>query len=157
MTEAIGTRAAATPEIVELPEQRAAVVRIDGRTDELPRLLGEAYGLTQEAIRQSGASIAGPPFARWLAFGKRMSAEAGFPFTGELIATDRVHETVLPGGPTVTTTHVGPYEGIGAAWDRATAWMTEHGLRAAGPGWEAYLTGPDDPGQPVTRLYWPIG
>jgi effector-binding domain-containing protein len=156
MTEAIGTTAAATPEIVELREQRAAVVRIEGRADELPRLLGEAYGLTQEAIGQSGATIAGPPFARWLAFGERMTAEIGFPFTGELTPTDRVREALLPGGRAVTTTHVGPYEGIGAAWDRAVAWMKERELHATGPGWEAYLTGPEDPGPPVTRLYWPI-
>jgi hypothetical protein len=34
--------------------------------------------------------------------------------------------------------------------------MGEHQLECAEPAWEAYLTGPDDPGPPVTKIFWPI-
>jgi effector-binding domain-containing protein len=156
MTDAIGTRPALTPEIVELPERHAAVVGIDGRVSELPQLMGEAFGLTAQAIRASGAVIAGPPIARYHGFGVRVQADVGFPFIGSVAATDRVRESTLPGGRLVTTTHVGPYEEIGEAWDRATAWMREHALRASGPPWECYLTGPDEPGPPITEIYWPL-
>lgn len=156
MTEMIGTRPALTPEIVELPERHAAVVGIDGTVDELPRLMGEAFGLTAGAIESSGAVIAGPPFARYHGFGERIQAEVGFPFSGTLRQTDRVRETILPGGRIVMTSHVGPYEGIAAAWERGMAWMSEHELVASGPGWECYLTGPDEPGPPITEIYWPV-
>jgi len=156
MTDAIGTQPVMTPEIVELPERHAAVIGIDGRVDELPQLMGEAFGLTAQAIGASGAAIAGHPFARYHGFGERVQAEVGFPFTGSLVSTDRVRESILPGGLLVTTTHVGPYEEIGAAWDRATAWMREHAIKPSGPPWECYLTGPDEPGPPITEIYWPI-
>jgi len=156
MTDATGTRPVTTPVIVELPERHAATVWVDGRVDELPRLIGEAFGLTAEAIGASGAVIAGPPFARYHSFGERIRADVGFPFTGSLVATDRVHETTLPGGRLVTTTHVGAYDEVGLAWDRAAAWMREQALHASGAPWECYLTGPDEPGPPITEVFWPL-
>ena len=156
MTDTLRTRAAVTPEIVEHPERTAAVVRIEGRVDELPKLMGEAFHLTEQAIGESRAVVAGPPFARYLEFGERVIAEVGFPFEGTLVRTDRVREVMLPSGPLVTTTHVGPYDRLGETWERTTAWMGEHELVTAGPGWECYLTGPDESGPPVTEIFWPI-
>lgn len=156
MTDTIGTRPARTPEIVELVERPAAVVDIDATMAEFVGLLGEAFSVTARTIAVSGATIAGPPFARYLSFGDRIEAEVGFPFAGTVVPTDRVNLTTLPGGRAVTATHVGPYDAIGVAWERAIAWMGEQHLEGAGPAWEAYLTGPDDPGPPVTEIFWPI-
>jgi effector-binding domain-containing protein len=156
MTDTIGTRPATVPEIVELAERPAAVVRVDAALAELPRVLGEAFGLVARTIADSGATIAGHPFVRYLSFGERIDAEVGFPFAGTLVPTDRVAQTMLPGGRAVTTTHVGPYDEIATAWERTVAWMGEQQLECAGSAWEAYLTGPDDPGPPVTEIYWPI-
>jgi effector-binding domain-containing protein len=150
------TLEAGTPGIVELPERQVAIVRIDGTTAELPGLIGDAFNLTSRAISNSGAAFAGPPFARYYTFGERISAEAGFPFTGTLDETDRVRISSLPGGRAVTTTHAGAYEAIGEAWDRARAWLGEHDLAPAGAPWECYLTGPDEPGPPITEIYFPV-
>jgi effector-binding domain-containing protein len=157
MADTIDTRLANSPEIVELVEQPAAVVHIDATMEEFPRVLGEAFGLAAQTIAMCGATIAGHPFARYLSFGDRIEAEAGFPFAGTLVPTDRVTLATLPGGRAVKTTHVGSYDAIAQAWDRAIAWMAEHQLEGAGPAWEAYLTGPEDPGLPVTEVFWPIG
>ena len=156
MTDTLRTRATVTPEIVEHPKRTAAVVRVEGRLDELPKLMGEAFHLTEQAIGESGAVVAGPPFARYLEFGERVIAEVGFPFEGTLVPTDRVWEATLPGGRLVTTTHVAPYDQLGQAWERTMAWISEHELVATGPGWECYLTGPDESGSPVTEILWPI-
>ncbi|HEX5588689.1 MAG TPA: GyrI-like domain-containing protein [Candidatus Limnocylindrales bacterium] len=156
MGDAIGTRPPTTPVVVELPEQYAAVVFIDGAVDELPKLMGEAFRLTAEAIAASGAQIAGHPFARYVGFGQRVQAEVGFPYVGRLTATDRVHDAILPAGRAVTTRHVGAYDTIAGAWNRAAAWMREHELVPSGPAWECYLTGPDEPGLPVTEVFWPL-
>ena len=142
--------------IVDLTPMSAAVVRVSGPVSELPRLMGEAFAATMGAIELGHGRIAGPPFARYLDFGQRVTAEVGFPFVGGLARDDRVYRADLPGGATVTTTHVGPYETIGVAWDAARAWIDEHGLTLTGAPWETYLTGPDDPGPPVTTVYWPI-
>jgi effector-binding domain-containing protein len=156
MSELTETRPALTPEIVNLPEQQAAVVEIHGRVDEFPRLLGEAFGLTAGALGASGAVIAGHPFVRYVEFGERVQADVGFPFTGTLVPTDRVRQTQLPAGRAVTTTYVGPYQEIAVAWNRVASWMRERELTASGPAWESYLTGPGEPGPPVTEIFFPI-
>jgi effector-binding domain-containing protein len=156
MTDTIGPGPAKSPEIVELIERPAAVVRIDATLAELPGLIGEAFGLSAQAIAASGATVAGHPFARYLSFGERIEAEAGFPFVGTLVPTDRVGQAVLPGGRAVTATHFGPYDEIGSAWERTMAWLGDQGLEGAGPPWEAYLTGPEEPGPPVTEILFPI-
>ena len=156
MRDMTATLTASTPRIVELSERQAAVVGIDGTTAELPALIGEAFDLTSTAIRESGAAFAGPPFARYHAFGERISAEVGFPFTGTLHETDRVRVSSLPGGRAVETTHIGPYEAIGDSWERARAWLGEHELVPAAAPWECYLTGPDEPGPPITEIFFPV-
>ncbi len=162
MKETIETRptpvapAAKTPEIIELVERPAAVIPFEVAMADFPQTIGEAFRLTAEAITKGGAVIAGMPFIRYMSFGELIAAEAGFPYAGKLVPIGKVIQTMLPGGRAVTTTHVGPYDEIGAAWDRAQAWMKEHELEMAGPPWEAYLTGPDDPGPAVTEIYWPI-
>jgi len=51
---------------------------------------------------------------------------------------------------------VGAYDEVGVAWDRAAAWMREQALHASGAPWECYLTGPDEPGPPITEVFWPL-
>ena len=142
--------------IVERPPQPAVVLDIEGAVTDMPRLMGDAFGKTLSAIERGGGAPAGPPFARYLEFGRAIRAEVGFPFRGSLTPPPPLRIVELPGGRLVTTTHIGPYESIGEAWDRATSWMTESGLEGAGPPWECYLTGPEEPGPPVTEILWPI-
>ena len=52
--------------------------------------------------------------------------------------------------------HVGPYEELGRAWERGTGYLQAQGLTPTGPAWECYLTGPDDPGVPITEIFWPL-
>jgi effector-binding domain-containing protein len=142
--------------LCELPPKRAAVVRISGSVEDLPMLMDRAFSVTSRAITSAGARMAGHPFARYTAFGERIEAAVGFPFVGDVPATDGVEITELPGGRAVTVRHVGPYSEIGAAWERATAFIKERGLTPTGPAWECYLTGPNDPGPPITEIFWPL-
>ena len=156
MAEQTATRPGTTPRIVELPERKAAIVDIEGAVGDMPAMVGEAFRLTADAILSSGATFAGEPFSRYLSVGDRIVAEVGFPFEGAHQPTDRVRETTLPGGRAVMTTHVGSYGDLGRAWERGQAWAREQGLTFSAPGWECYVTGPDEPGPPVTEIYWPI-
>ncbi len=144
-----------TPVLVTRRPQDAAVVRVEGPVADLPRLLGEAFELTASAIQASGARIAGPPFARYLTFGPEMSAEAGFPFDGDLTPTERVSRTTLPGGQAARATHVGPYDEIAETWEAIQVWIEAQGLAVRSTPWESYLTQPGaEP--PVTEILFPV-
>jgi effector-binding domain-containing protein len=153
------TQTTAPPEAVSIidrqPEQ-ALVLRIEGPVGEMPRMMGEAFGRTIAGIQSAGATVSGMPFARYHGFGPIVTADVGFPFTGTLTPPPGLEICELPGGRAVTTTHVGPYDQIGLAWERAQAFVKEHELTTSGPPWECYLTGPDEPGPPVTQVVFPV-
>jgi hypothetical protein len=44
----------------------------------------------------------------------------------------------LPGGPVITTWHLGAHDSLGDAYGRLAAWLTDHDREAAGPAWEVY-------------------
>lgn len=156
MTGSSSALSALAPTIVDLPERQAAVVRIEGPVEDMPRMMGEAFDVTMRAIASAGATYAGHPFARYLGWGARIVAEVGFPFSGRVVPKDGVYLSQLPGGRTVMTTYVGPYDRIGEAWEAIGTWMKEHRLESTAPPWEAYETGPEDPGPPVTQICFPI-
>ena len=156
MPELTATRPGTTPRIVTLPACDAAVVDFVGSVAELAERIGPAFMRTAEVIAASGAEIAGHPFSRYLTFGEPIRAEIGFMYRGTLHPTADVRRLTLPGGRLVTLTHVGPYDEIGPAWERGLAWLRDEGLKQTGPGWECYLTGPEDPGPPVTEVYFPV-
>jgi effector-binding domain-containing protein len=150
------TRNLTVPDIVELETRHAAVVRITGRSADLPSLLGQAFEATTRQIAASGAHAAGPPFARYLSFGEHVEADVGVPYAGRLLASDLVHDAILPGGRAVVSTIVGPYETIADAWADLDEWIRDRGLERTGPPWESYLTAPSDPGEPVTQIVVPV-
>jgi effector-binding domain-containing protein len=156
MRAEIAGGAGTTPRIVELPARQTAVVHLEGTTADLPRLFAEAFELSARAIEEAGAEIAGAPFGRYFEFGARIRAEAGFSYTGTVDPTDRVSLSSLPGGRAVTLTHAGRYEELGTAWQRGQAWLSGQSLTATGAPWECYLTGPEDPGPPITEIFWPV-
>ncbi len=64
-----------------------------------------------------------------------MDVEAAFP-----IAEAHPDARTLPGGPHVSTIHIGPYEGLPHAYDAIGKWMSEHpDYEVAGPAFERYI------------------
>jgi CBS domain-containing protein/effector-binding domain-containing protein len=95
---------------------------------------------------------AGPPFARFHDTGDNVvEIEAGFPCVAPIASDGRVEGATLPGGSVVTTTYVGPYDGIGEVHDELRMWVETHHGRAVGDAWEIYLDGPADEPDPMRR------
>src|SRR4051812_16357697 len=61
-------------------------------------------------------------------------AEALSPFT----PTADIVRSELPAGRVVTTTHLGPYGELGAAYRAMDEFCQRHGLSPKGPSWEVY-------------------
>ncbi|SEB31846.1 GyrI-like domain-containing protein [Rhodococcus koreensis] len=92
---------------------------------------------------RQGRRITGAPSARYRhTADDRLDVEVGFPLSGGIAARGRVEPTSQPAGRAATTIHAGDYSGIGAAYDAAVHWITEHGYVPSGDPWESYLDGP---------------
>jgi effector-binding domain-containing protein len=141
-------------ELVDLQEQRTAVVRGHVPYAGIAEFLGAAFGEVAEALKEQAVGTAGPPFAQYAMRSDGFDIEAGFPTSGTVEPSGRVTPGVLPGGRTARTLHRGPYSEVAAAYDALAAWLTDDGYRPDGAPWESYLDEPDV-AEPRTMVYLP--
>jgi effector-binding domain-containing protein len=141
-------------ELVDMPEQPAAVVAGEVDHTGISAFLGTAFQQTASALGRLGMAPAGPPFARYRVVDGGFEVEAGFPAPRPIPANGSVRPIVLPGGSLARTIHRGPYAEVGAAYQALEQWVVDNGCRATGEPWECYL---DEPGveNPRTIVYFP--
>ena len=137
------------------------------RPSELARFIADALKITHDFLAHRGGTPTGPPFTIYHAVSdQQMVVEVGFPTatsfeTTGSIGGDRggsVGSNEMYAGRVVTTTHVGPYDTLTAAYRDLSAWIVQHGEQTAGSPWESYVTDPGElpPERVRTQVYWPI-
>ncbi|GAB3274627.1 hypothetical protein GCM10027449_13140 [Sinomonas notoginsengisoli] len=145
---------------IELDEQPTAVVRATVTMDELRGFFDGVFGKVVAAVQEHGSRVTGPPFAMYHGMpAESIDVEAGFPVSGAFAGTEDVNASVLPGGRTVHTTHVGPYDALPDTYRTVTSWMEEQQLTPGASMWEVYLSDPSaepDSATWRTELYWPV-
>jgi len=151
-----------TLSLIELrnqPEQHTAVVRHRISMQETDRIPGW-IGTTFEAIQGAGQQPAGMPFLRTLSMdADGMDIEVGWPVVAPISGDGEVYAGTLPGGHVAVASYLGPYDGIGPAYEAIQTWCSEHGHEIAGPPWESYLTDPNeepDPAKWRTDIHFPV-
>ena len=127
---------------------------------EIAETLGRVLGATFGHATQNGITMTGPPVCRYLNWGPGMvTLQAGVPVVPGAKGTEDIEVVEIPGGEAAVTVHTGPYDGLGSAHAAIEAYLHEHGLRAAGPPIEIYVTDPGevpDPADWKTRIIWPL-
>ncbi|HEV8173715.1 MAG TPA: GyrI-like domain-containing protein [Actinoplanes sp.] len=126
-------------ELEELAPQPALSIRATIPVAQLGDTMGERIRVLSQFLRERGTKPAGPPFVRYHTFGEtETDMEFGVPVTEPTAGVGQVVSGELPGGPAVTTWHLGAHDRLGEAYGRIERWRTEHGREPAGPGWEVY-------------------
>ena len=146
--------------IVQRAPQTTAVVRGTVAVADIPKFLGEAYGAVMQALAAQGIAPVGEPFAFYLGMPTAtVELEAGFPIAEQCKAAGTVIPGELPGGTTVTGTHVGPYETMVDTYNQMMAWMAHEHLVPGAQMWEIYLSDPaqePNPSKWRTQIFWPV-
>ena len=117
----------------------------------LPRLFGYAA--------EHGIAPAGPPIGIYYDVEEGMFDMAvGLPTIGLVEGEGDIFSDVLPDGKAVTAEYVGPYEGLGRAWQEFMTALAEDGYSLRAASWEDYRTGGDDsdPKDWLTVLVVPV-
>lgn len=148
------------PERVELEPLPTAVVRRDQITvDQITELFDTGFA----AIGAAGITPSGPAFAIYRGDPTAVfDAEIGFPVAEPLAATIEgpatVHPSMLPAGPALTLSHLGPYDSLGESWGRLMGAVVALGTPGA-TFIEVYVTEPTpgaDPAAMRTDLFAPL-
>jgi effector-binding domain-containing protein len=148
--------------VEQVPEMHGISMRhVLAGTSEIPPFLTDAFA----AISHGGIVPAGPPLTIYHDpeyDPKAIDTEVFIPVAPGVHGpvptaagrelTDRTVETM----EVASLVHTGPYDTLGEAYGAMQTWMGEHGYEAAGPPQEIYLSGPDEPGPPVTEIRWPV-
>jgi effector-binding domain-containing protein len=147
-------------EVHELAAQPAAVVEGTVPVEALRTFFDESFSAIMATVGEQGLTVTGPPFAVYRgAVGEVAELLVGFPVDRAPAEGDVVRPGTQPGGRAVVATHVGPYEGLGAAWAAIEAWAIEAGLAPAGWVLERYISDPSaepDPAAWRTELAWAV-
>jgi effector-binding domain-containing protein len=122
--------------------------------DQLGEAMDDRLRALSAYLRQHGVEPAGAPFVRYHTFGETdTDLETGIPVAEPVAGEGRITRGELPGGPAISTWHLGPHDTLGDAYARISAWPTAHGHEPDGPSWEVYYW--IDPSQYGGTDTWP--
>ena len=125
--------------IEQLKPQPVLSIRATIPVAELGPAMGDRLGALSSYLQQSGAQPAGPPYVRYHTFeDTETDMEIGIPVAAPVAGEGRIAAGDLPGGPAITTWHVGSHDKLGDAYGRIAAGLKEHDRVPSGPAWEVY-------------------
>ncbi|MGW8813424.1 MerR family transcriptional regulator [Gordonia terrae] len=152
-----------TPTQIErrvLPETSVLIVRDTIDLDDLGAWFTQANRDLDDALARSGLPALGPRGGLWsteLFLDERGDCAVFWPVPPAATepGTPRTKVEVLPSTPMAVATHQGDDATIGDVYADLGAYITEHGIGAAGPIREAYVDGTPG-GEGTTEIGWPV-
>ena len=147
--------------VADVPARRVLARQLEVTIDGIGPAIHGAMTDVYACVARSGAEPAGEPF---VIYHERPSEEAGWrievcaPVSDVIPAPAGYTFQEIPAGSVATTTHVGPYGEIAAAYTEIDGFIRAHGgLDFAGPPREIYLSEPDVPPRETrTRIEFPV-
>lgn len=113
----------------------------------VPAMCGLAWAATQERkIQRRGRMIAIYPDCKTVEVG--VEVFESFTPEGPVLASE------TPAGRVARTIHVGPYADLGRAHEAVRLWCASEGETLAGPSWEIYGHGTEDPAEATTEVVY---
>jgi effector-binding domain-containing protein len=146
-------------ELLDRQAQTTLVVRTRAAVQDLPQVLGPAWGAIMQRAGTAGAYPSGPPFVAYHNMDMQdLDLEIGFPFAQEVPSGGEVVQGLIPGGKAVSCLHVGPHNQLAGAYEALQAWAGANGHALAGVAYEFYLNDPRDtaPAELQTQVVFPL-
>ena len=140
--------------IQQLEPQPVVSIRALVQIADLAQAQDDRLRTLSDYLQQRGGQATGPPFVRYHTFeATETDLELGIPLVAPIEGEGRIVGGRLPGGPAITTWHIGPHDTLAEAYARMGAWLKEHGREPDGAAWEVYYwINPSQYGGPAT---WP--
>jgi effector-binding domain-containing protein len=132
-----------------------AVIRRQAKASDLARVVPECCGLVWNVVREQQVRAGRHVAVYW---DGSITLEVGVELYGPFAEQGDVVRSATPSGVVASTTHFGPYGGLGAAHDAVLQWCKANNRSLAGPSWEIYghwqREWDADPSQIRTDVYY---
>jgi effector-binding domain-containing protein len=130
-------------ELLNRPAQPTLATRTRSAVQNLPQIVGQAYGAIAQYLGQMGEQPAGAPYVAYYNMDMQdLDIEIGFPVARPLPGQGNIQPSQIPGGQAAACLHVGPYDQVGKAYEALTQWLQANGRAATGVAYEIYLNDP---------------
>ena len=144
----------------DLPPVMVAACRVTVPTnDQVPQVLGKAFGDAYALVKRTGAKEAGPCIAVWhqpAAVLANEVVEAIVHIDRAVAPANGVEVYELAGGPAASTVHSGPFSEMVHAHVALLSWMGENGYESAGTYREVYHQDEQKGGDAVVEIQYPM-
>lgn len=133
-------------EVFETTDQPTMCMRTRARVEDLPRVIGQAYGAIGEYIAANGLEMSGAPYVAYFNLDmQNLDIELGFPITKTNEGNGIVVPGVIPAGRKVSALYTGPYSEMAPAYDGMQEFIKNNNWQSSGVVYEHYLNGPETP------------
>ncbi len=115
-------------------------------SNEIGRLMGEAFGKLGQFIGQNGIVPAGSPFAVYHDYTESgMIMDVGFPVDATALAkaSGDIKAGQTPSGKAIKVVHKGPYQTLRETYGKIEEQFKSEGTPMSSMSWEVYVTDPD--------------
>ena len=146
-------------ELRDRPAQPTLAIRTRAAVQDLPRVLGPAWGAIMQYAGSLGVLPSGAPFVAYHNMDMQdLDIEIGFPFAQELAGQGNIQAGAIPGGKVATCMHIGPYDQVGRAYDALQKWLEANSYLPVGVAYEFYLNDPQTtpPSELLTQVVFPL-
>jgi effector-binding domain-containing protein len=146
-------------ELLDLSAQPTLAIRTRTAVQNLPQVLGPAYGAIMQYAGSLGAQPIGAPFVAYRNMDMAdLDIEIGFSFEQELAGHGNIQAGEIPGGKAAACMHVGPYDQVGGAYEALQKWIGANSYLPTGVAYEFYLNDPQTtpPSELQTQVLFPL-
>jgi effector-binding domain-containing protein len=146
-------------ELLDRSTQPTLTIRTRSAVQNLPQVLGQAWGAIMQYAEPLGFQPCGAPFVAYHNMNMQdLDIEVGFPFAQKLAGHGNIHAGAIAGGKAVTCVHIGPYDQVGGAYEALQKWVGTHSYVPTGVAYEFYLNDPQTtpPAELQTQVVFPL-
>ena len=130
-------------EVKEQAAQPALSIRTRTSVQDIPQVLGKAYGAIAQYLGELGEQPAGPPFTVYYNMDmQNLDIEIGFPVSRQFSGKGDIRASEIPSGKVAICLYTGPYSEIEPAYNALSQWIEDNGYEATGVVYEMYLNDP---------------
>ncbi len=145
-------------EVVQTESQPILCIHKTCRVEELPLIIGPAYGQIIGIMAKQGEQPSSAPYVAYFNMDMQaLQVEIGFPVSKDLQSDGDVEAGVIPAGKSIACLYTGPYSEMAPAYDNMGKFAAENKYELTGVAYEYYLNGPESPPAELqTRIVMPI-
>jgi effector-binding domain-containing protein len=134
-----------TIELIEQKAQPVLFIRKRAAVEDLPQIIGQAYGAIMQYMAELGEIPTEAPYTAYYNLDMQdLDVEMGFPVAKPLPPRGDIKYGEIPQGRYVQCMYKGPYQQMETPYNELAEWIEKNGYESKGVAYEYYYNAPGE-------------